>query len=245
MLGVGRATLTQIESDKRTLKPFELKKLSQIFDTSVDFLLSGCSDAEQNIHPTPEQRDQFKKLILYILSKVWAKYNVGKVVLYKLLYFAEFDYYELYNLHIAGYPFIKLPMWPAPRSFDSLIKEMKSDNQIISVIAPCHSYYQQRYIPNTAVDDTRFSHQIKQIIDEVLQLYSDYNASEISDKSHEDKPRQITQDMNMINYDLVRFREYPYSPTIRHQKRQGSMSMIQQNPSFDFLHNEPDLYDDC
>jgi hypothetical protein len=52
------------------LRPDELKKLSQIFDTSVDFLLSGKSDLEQNINPSPEQKELFKKLILYILDKV-------------------------------------------------------------------------------------------------------------------------------------------------------------------------------
>lgn len=247
MLGVGRATLTQIEWDKRILRPDELKALSQIFDTSVDFLLSGKSDLEQNIHPTTEQKEQFKRLILYILSKVWAKYNVGKVVLYKLLYFSEFDYYELYREHISWYPFIKLPMWPAPLSFDTLISEMKQDNQILSVTAayPNSRYYQQRYIPNTPVEDIRFSLQITQSIDEVLKLYSDYNATEISDKSHEDTPRQMTQDMNFINYDLVKFREYPYSPLIRHNKKQEVQSIALASSFFADLYHEPDLYEDC
>ena len=56
------------------------------------------------------QKEKFKHLILYILSQVGAKYNVGKVVLYKLLYFSEFDFYELHGEHISGYPFIKLPI---------------------------------------------------------------------------------------------------------------------------------------
>lgn len=247
MLGVGRATLTQIEWDKRTLRPDELKTLSQIFDTSVDFLLSGKSDLEQNINPSPEQKELFKKLILYVLDKVWAKYNVGKVVLYKLLYFSEFDYYELYHQHISWYPFIKLPMWPAPRSFDTVIGEMKHDNQIISVTAsyPNSAYYQQRYIPNIPVDESRFSPQIKKSIQEVIDRYSDYNATQISEESHKDKPRQITQDMNLINYDLVKFREYPYSPTQRHSKKQQVQTIALTSSFFADLYHEPDLYEDC
>ena len=40
MLVVSCPTLTQIEADKRKLTPDELRKLSEIFDVSIDFLLS-------------------------------------------------------------------------------------------------------------------------------------------------------------------------------------------------------------
>jgi hypothetical protein len=124
---------------------------------------------------------------------------------------------------------------------------MKKDNQIISVMAsyPNSTYYQQRYIPNIPVDESRFSPQIKQSIDEVLKLYSDYSATEISDKSHEDKPRQIAQDMSLINYGLVQFREYPYSPRQRHNKKQEAQGVALASGFFVDLAHEPDLYEDC
>ena len=68
MLDVSRPTLTQIEADKRKLSPEELKKLSNIFDVSIDFLLSGKKD--QKIVIPPKQKEKFEKLMLYILSKV-------------------------------------------------------------------------------------------------------------------------------------------------------------------------------
>lgn len=68
MLDVGRPTLTQIEADKRKLTPDELRRLSEVFDVSVDFLLSGKRD--QKIKVETEQKEKFEALILYILSKV-------------------------------------------------------------------------------------------------------------------------------------------------------------------------------
>jgi transcriptional regulator with XRE-family HTH domain len=108
MLDMSRPTLTQIETDKRPIKTHELKMISEIFDTSIDFLLSGKQ--AESLKVSKSQKEKFKHLILYILSQVGAKYNVGKVVLYKLLYFSEFDFYELYGEYISGYPFVKLPM---------------------------------------------------------------------------------------------------------------------------------------
>jgi transcriptional regulator with XRE-family HTH domain len=108
MLGVSRPTLVQIEADKRKVKAEEIKKLSEIFDISTDYLLG--IDTSEEVHIDEKQITKFKHLMLYILSKVGAKYNVGKVVLYKLLYFSEFDFYEQYQKKLAGYPFIKLPL---------------------------------------------------------------------------------------------------------------------------------------
>jgi hypothetical protein len=39
----------------------------------------------------------FKEALLYILNKVGSKPNVGETVIYKLLYFVDFDYYEKFE----------------------------------------------------------------------------------------------------------------------------------------------------
>ncbi len=242
MLDLGRATLTQIESDKRKLTPDELKKLSEIFDVSIDFLLSGKKD--QKIKIESEQKEKFESLILYILSKVGAKYNLWKVVLYKLLYFVEFDFFELHKEYISGYPFIKLPMWPAPFAFDTLIWEMKADNRIATVVTEYRWYFQQRFIPNAPVDESIFSHKEKMMIQDVLDRYSDFNARDISEKSHEDKPWQIAWDMWLISYDLVKFREYPFSPLARIEKKEEVQSFAKMTGFFEDLSTEPDLYEE-
>jgi transcriptional regulator with XRE-family HTH domain len=100
MLGVSRPTLVQMEAGNRQIKAEEVKKLSQIFDISTDYLL-GLDTSINEIDIDEAKIEKFKHLILYILSKVGAKFNVGKVVLYKLLYFAEFDFYETYKKNLT------------------------------------------------------------------------------------------------------------------------------------------------
>lgn len=241
MLDVSRPTLAQIENDNRPLKAHELKKISEIFDVSIDFLLSGKTHSD--IIVSDEQKQSFKDLMIYILTKVWAKYNLGKTVLYKLLYFCEFDYFELYNSYLTWYPFIKLPMGPAPLGFDFLVGEMKEANQLVTFTSEYNGYYQQRFIPNVPVADY-FTKQKIDLIDTVLEKYADYSAKEISDLSHEDKPRQIANDMELIGYDLVHFREYPFSPRARQQRLQQAQKHALMTWFFDDLANEPDLYEE-
>ena len=52
---------------------------------------------------------KFKQVLLYILNKCGQKPNVGKTVLNKLLYFADFNYYEKYFESITGVEYVKLP----------------------------------------------------------------------------------------------------------------------------------------
>lgn len=241
LLGVSRATLAQIETWVRKVKTEEVVKLSEIFDVPASALLSWEEPKELKIKK--KQKERFKQLMLYILTKVWSKYNVWKTVLYKLLYFSEFDYFELTGEKLSGYPFIRLPMWPAPYEFNELIDEMKAKDQIATVTTKMIDYYQQRFIPIVEVKN-RFSDAEKKSINDVLERYSDLKASKISEISHEDKPRQMTKDMQLIAYDLVKYREYPYSPLARADAKDKAMHFASTTSFFDDLADEPDLYED-
>lgn len=58
------------------------------------------------------QIGKFKNILLYILERCAGNYNVGETVLYKLLYFSDFNYYELYEEHLTGANYRKLPYGP-------------------------------------------------------------------------------------------------------------------------------------
>jgi hypothetical protein len=63
--------------------------------------------------------EKFKQVILYILTKVGAKPNFDQTVLYHLLYFIDFDYYELYEEQLMGLKYIKSSSGPIPVDFEN------------------------------------------------------------------------------------------------------------------------------
>lgn len=242
MLWISRSSLAHIETWIREIKSWEVQKLSQIFDIPSDVILS---QRELTVLDVPsEEKEKFIELLIYILEKVWAKANVGKTVLYKLLYFAEFDYYELYNEHISGYPFYRLPMWPAPFDFDELVKELEEQKKIKKIVAPYGNYYQERFIPTIQSTKNYFSSDQLQIIDDIIQRFSDFSATEISDLSHEDIPWRLSDDLEEIDYELVRKRDEKFSRLYTEQKKKETFSLIQAWGMFDDISQEPDLYDD-
>lgn len=58
--------------------------------------------------------------MLYILERFAGKPNVGETVLYKLLYFSDLNYYELYGEHLTEAQYRKLPYGSVPQKANVL-----------------------------------------------------------------------------------------------------------------------------
>jgi transcriptional regulator with XRE-family HTH domain len=111
LIGISRPTFVQIEQGDRQLKQAELQKLAQIFEVSIDDFLRDAPLKKPVPLSTPETDPlyKFKQAFLYLLTKSAGKPNVGKTVLNKLLYFADFNHYEKYWKSITGVDYIKMP----------------------------------------------------------------------------------------------------------------------------------------
>ncbi len=224
VVGISRPSLTQIELGKRNLTVLELKKLADHLSFSIDNLLSVEFTTEEDLdHTVSEDRaeyrvsapklniDKFKNILLYILEKCAGKPNVGETVLYKLLYFCDFNYYELYEEQLSGAEYRKLPYGPVPHKLDAIINQMKTDNLLERFKTEYHGYPQTRYIPLVKSDLTKLKASEKDVMDKVIEQYSDWSASAISDYSHKDIPWKASKEGEVIDYELVFYREHPYS----------------------------------
>ena len=224
-LGVDRVTISKIENGERKIYAEEIKKLSEYFNVSSDVLLDLKEDIEVIIEknttkqkPKKEIRisvpqknlQKFKEVLLYILNKIGSKPNIGESVLYKLLYFIDFDFYEKYEEQLIGATYIKNYYGPTPKEFIKIVKEMEGKD-LIRVKDSYFKHPQTKYLSKRESDLTLLkAHEIK-MIDSVLDRLSDMNATEISDYSHRDVPWLTTENGEIIDYESVFYRTKPYS----------------------------------
>lgn len=225
MLNMSRPSLTQIELGKRNLTVLELNEITNILSISIDKLLSSSftlkeqlveqekmDEAQEYRISVPELKvNKFKDILLYVLEKCAGKPNVGETLLYKLLYFADFNYYELYEEHLSGAEYRKLPYGPVPQKMDTIINQMITEKQLKRLKVDYHGYPQTRYIPLAKPNLTSLNAREKVVIDSVIDQYSDWSASAISDYSHKDMPWLASKDGEAIDYELAFYREAPYS----------------------------------
>lgn len=223
---ISRPSLAQIELGNRSVDILELQKLSLILEFSLDDFMSKDFSASQELEGKEEKKakkeeerisvptlqiSKFKNVLLYILERCAGKPNVGETVLYKLLYFSDFNYYELYEEHLTGAKYRKLPYGPVPQKLDTIIGQMIEKGQLQRVKTEYHGYPQTRYLPLEKADLTELRASEKEIIDRVIEQMSDWSAAAISNYSHKDLPWEVTDEGQDISYELAFYREQPYS----------------------------------
>ena len=236
---ISRPSLAQVELGNRTVDVLEFQRFSMVLGFSLDDFVStnfsansyhdleGKAEmkskrADERISVPSLQVSKFKNVLLYILERCAGKPNVGETVLYKLLYFSDFNYYELYEEHLTGAQYRKLPYGPVPQKLDSIVLQMIDKGQLQRVKTEYHGYPQTRYLPLVKADLTELKASEKEVIDNVIQQMSDWSAAMVSNYSHGDKPWKATGNNEDINYELAFYRRPPYSVRIYEEDEQDN-----------------------
>ena len=221
-IGVSRASYIEIEKGAKELTLSQANKIAEIFNISLEELISGKTlpGIKVSIQEKPEKKEKqeiridvpqknlkkFKEVVIYILEKVGSKSNVGMTVLYKLLYFIDFDYYEKFEEQLVGATYIKNHFGPTPAEFKKIVESMESKGELETVKSKYFQHEQTKYLPRRESDISVLSAQEIKHIDEVLARLSNKNAKELSDYSHMDIPWIGTENGKTIPYEAVFYR---------------------------------------
>jgi transcriptional regulator with XRE-family HTH domain len=226
LLGVARPTISQIESAERKVSADELIKLAEIFNISVERLVDLKKEPEVILKESKKRKERspkirinvpqrnlekFKEVFLYIINKVGSKSNIGETVIYKLLYFIDFNFYEKYEEQLIGATYIKNRYGPTPIEFKKITDKMIKEGEIEKVESKYFEYPQTKYLPLRKADLSKVRANEIEAIDDVLNRLSDMSASQISGYSHNDVPWLTTEDGEVIEYESVFYRTPPYS----------------------------------
>ena len=225
-IGMSRSSLAQIELGNRSISAFELQSIAMVLGFSIDQFLSsdfkGINESATQTEQTQQENNirisvpklqvnKLKNVLLYLSACCAGKPNIGETVLNKLLYFCDFNYYEIYEEHLTGARYKKMPYGPIPQQLNGVINQMIADKQLQRIKIKYHDFTQTRYLPLVKPDLTQLSAAEKTVIDDVVRQMSDWNANHISEYSHKDLPWRATDDGDYISYNLVFYRRPPFS----------------------------------
>jgi uncharacterized phage-associated protein len=219
---VARATYIALELGQRDLRLPEVKNIADFYQISpVDLIENKISgqEATKNIKFKKKKgyvrqtnfaldQDKFRDVLLYVLEKVGAKPNVGETVIYKLLYFIDFDFYEKTGRSITDMNYVKLPYGPVPKQsqFLAVIQKMVDDRELEIVKTKIVNYEQKRYLPGKKADLRNLQADELEHINSELERLGNKNAREISDLSHKDTPWIASEIKQVIPYQLAMYR---------------------------------------
>lgn len=225
-LNISRPTYTQIEKGERELDISEAKKLADVFDMSLEDFITGAehirpiieiqekkesvrrNTGEIRISIPQEKAKKFEQVLLYILAKIGGKPNIGQTVLYKLLYFIDFDYYEKYEQQLIGARYIRNTHGPTPIMFAKIVDRLEKERKVEKVKSKFYKYEQTKYLvnPEMPINLSALSAQELAHIDWEINRLGDLTATQISALSHIDTPWVAAGEREALEYEHVFYR---------------------------------------
>ena len=211
-LGISRPTYIKLEDGE--MKPTEQQTaiLANLFDVSKDTFDKNSEevvieDTTIRIKEVPkENTDKFKQVLLYIVSKVGNRPNIGQTAIYKLLYFIDFDYYEKYQEYLIGATYVKNTHGPSPVSFTKIARELETQEKLVEVNSKFFQYDQKKYLVTAEPEVSSLNAQELKHIDDELERLASKTAKALSDLSHIDTPWRVAGKMEILNYRHVFYR---------------------------------------
>ena len=225
---ISRPSLVQIENGNRSLDVFEMKSIASILGFSIDELLSANhlelaeSEAIYLVKAKPNKKrnpiakfnyEKFKNSFIYLLEKTAGKPNINEQTLLSLMYFSDFNYYELYESHLSTSQYKKRLNIPQPENINTIINQLIKENAIIRIttINNLNNKNQlSRLIPLVKSNLEILKASEKEIIDNVVELMSNWSNNRIYNYIQNDMPNTATKEGHTINFELAFYRETPY-----------------------------------
>jgi len=155
----------------------------------------------------PYNPEKFIQVLHYIIHKTSGYSNVGKKVLFKLLYFSDFDFYELHETHLTGERYSKIDHGPAPNHFGEVVKRLEKEGKVKEIHVKYHGKSQIRYISLDNPDIGLLNGNELTHLEQTLCKYSTLNGAQIEAISHEDLPWKASSEKKEIDYELVFYRD--------------------------------------
>jgi transcriptional regulator with XRE-family HTH domain len=228
-LGISRSSYISFEQGKRDITLLEAGVLGDIFQISLEDIQRGkismpeivfqknkkikipekmSHQVWERISVPVEKVEKFKKVLMYVLSKVGGKPNIGQTVLYKILYFIDFDYYEKFEEQLIGARYMKNTHGPTPIVFAKIIDELEKEGKIETIKSKFYKYDQTKYLvnPKETIDLSGLSGAEIAHIDWELSRLSDLTAKQISTLSHKDTPWLMAKEKEIMDYEFVFYR---------------------------------------
>jgi uncharacterized phage-associated protein len=154
------------------------------------------------------QNEKLKQATVYIIDKCQNKKNFGLKVLHKLLYFSDFAYYKKQHTSITGGTYKRFVYGPFIPALNEVLLTLETEGKIIATQETLSKTVTKNNFKSVGtIDVSSLSEDERAEIDNILAKLGSMNGTEIENLSHQDVPWQVTDEGEIIDYDLVFYRD--------------------------------------
>lgn len=160
----------------------------------------------------PIHKEKYQNAVLYLCQKLKGEIR-GKKKLAKLLYFADFDFYENYARSITGDVYRALPMGPFPSALEEITEQLSKKNvlDIESVENGGTFNPTEVYRAKSDPDISMLTQEERSMLDRIALKYGHLSGKQLEELSHAEAPYIGTELREEIPYELAYYRETDFS----------------------------------
>lgn len=153
---------------------------------------------------------KYKQAILYFANLI-PPVEQGKVKLYKLLYFLDFDHYHRHGESITGDTYRKLPMGPAPQHFDGVVEQMEKHGLVARGELKLREGYKPLQVirPLKSYDISAFTDEERDSLKRAFEEYGACSGRILAALSHDDPPWMLARMGDELKYEDTWYRYDP------------------------------------
>lgn len=152
----------------------------------------------------PDEFSGYKKLELSKLFNAILFFckepGAMKTKLNKLLFYADFKHFKEYAVSITGARYAHVPFGPAPDNYDYYFTSLIGSGALAVQEIPFPEYTGENYVSTKKPDLSVFSESELKILASVKEFFNDFNASAITNFSHEEVGYNETDEGKIISY---------------------------------------------
>jgi transcriptional regulator with XRE-family HTH domain len=231
LLGMPRSALTQVELGNRSIKVEELTRLAphlpstlnQFLDPSADLgedrtvyaryhrsRPSGAEEPEVGYatlerNPIPVlHAGKLEQALRYFAQHVSVTGLGANSALIALMYFAEFQFYELYEVHFCGVTFQRVPHGLAASEVTEAVGQIRKE-------LDAEEAFGGQGLKLLKPDLRVFNGAEYEVLRAVIDRFGAFDAAALVELVKRDLPWEATQDGANLDYELAWYREFPFS----------------------------------
>lgn len=160
----------------------------------------------QPISDGPDFDEQkMRQVILYFIRNGDPK-TLGKTKLMKLLYYADFDHYELHDEPITGATYRRLNQGPVATVAFPILEKMAEEGLLTIDSTDTPSYSRVQYAAIAPFNESIFTNQELNTLRSVAETWKTVKMEDIVAASHDDPPWNAVANNAEIPYYLVYYR---------------------------------------
>ena len=197
LLGVTRQTYSKLENWKIDPTLWQAVKISEFFLVDVaKFLPWDVQTTALKEIDWEKYKQIIKNFIKYGSDDDW---KITKTKLAKLCYLLDFSWYY-YNLEsITWLEYRRIQQWPVPDAYFSTIEELQEEESVM--VNQKGKAYMIENIENPQND--KLSDDEMNLLQKIAKKWKNKSTQEIIDFTHQQLPRMICKDKEIIPYDLI------------------------------------------